>query len=159
MNNNLTCSTTESILPPVEISAAAYNIGQDAVFSCKFTHRLRFTANVFAAGNTTLSEILCRESRHCSSTAIFIDANVARTRANLVNKIIDYFKKFLPENSPKIHIIPGGEQIKNQQRNFRQILEAMEQSHLCRKSFVIAMGGGAVLDAVGFASSITHRGL
>ncbi|MHC4325864.1 MAG: immunoglobulin domain-containing family protein, partial [Planctomycetota bacterium] len=90
MNNNLTCSTTESILPPVELAGAAYNIGHDAVFSCKFTHRLRFTANVFATGNTTLSEILCRESRYCSSTAIFIDANVARTRANLPNKIYDY---------------------------------------------------------------------
>jgi 3-dehydroquinate synthase len=77
----------------------------------------------------------------------------------LSNKINNYFKKYLPENSPKIHVIPGGEQIKNEEQNFKQILDAIEQSHLCRKSFVIAMGGGAVLDAVGFAASITHRGL
>ena len=159
MNNNLTCSTTESILPPIDLAAAAYNIGHDTVFSCKFTHRLRFTGNVFAPGNTTLSEILSRESRHCSNIAIFIDANVARKRANLANIINDYFKKYLPENSPKIHVVPGGEQVKNEERNFKQILDAIEQFHLCRKSFVIAMGGGAVLDAVGFAASITHRGL
>jgi len=159
MNNNLAYSTTESILPPVELDTTAYNIGHDTVFSCNFTHRLRFTANVFAAGNTILLEILSRESRHCSNIAIFIDANVAKTRANLTNKINGYFKKYLPENSPKIHVIPGGEQVKNDQIYFKQILDAIEQSHLCRKSFVIAMGGGAVLDAVGFAASITHRGL
>jgi 3-dehydroquinate synthase len=159
MNNNLSCGTADSILPPVELNPTAHNIGYDTVFSCNFTHRLRFTANVFAVGNTILSEILSRESRHFSNIAIFIDANVARTRTNLTNKINYYFKKSLPENTPKIHVIQGGEQIKNEQKNFKQILNAIEQSHLCRKSFVIAMGGGAVLDAVGFAASITHRGL
>jgi 3-dehydroquinate synthase len=159
MNNNLSCCKAGSILPPVEFNTTAHNIGYDTEFSCNFTHRLRFTANVFAAGNTILSEILSRESRHCSNIAIFIDATVAGTRVNLTNKINDYFKKYLPENSPKIHVIPGGEQIKNEEKNFKQILNAIEQSHLCRKSFVIAMGGGAVLDAVGFAASITHRGL
>jgi len=108
--------------------------------------------------STTLSEILSRESRHCSNIAIFIDTNVARTQVNLFNKINDYFKKYLPENSPRIHVIPGGEQIKNEEQNFKRIPDAIEQSHLCRKSFVITMGG-AVLDAVGFAASITHRGL
>jgi len=159
MNNNLSCSTADSILSLVESGITAHNIGHDAVFSCEFTHRLRFTANVFAVGNTILSEILSRESQHCSNVAIFIDANVARTRANLTNKINDYFKKSLPENSPKIHVIQGGEQIKNEENNFKKILNTIEQSLLCRKSFVIAMGGGAVLDTVGFAASITHRGL
>jgi 3-dehydroquinate synthase len=88
-----------------------------------------------------------------------MDANVARTQVNLANKMDDYFKKYLPENSPKIHIVPGGEQIKNTQQNFKRIMDTIGQSGLCRKSFVIAMGGGAVLDAVGFAASITHRGL
>ena len=159
MNNNLACSTTESIASPVDFYTTAHNIGHDTVFSCEFNHRLRFTANVFATGNTILSEILSEASRYCSNVAIFIDSNVARTRANLTNKINDYFTKYLPENTPKIHVIPGGEQVKNDQMYFKQILNAMEQSHLCRKSFVIAMGGGAVLDAVGFAASITHRGL
>jgi len=159
MNNNLAYSTTESIAPPVELGSTAHNIGHDTLFSCNFTHRLRFTANVFATGNTILSKILSEGSRHYSNIAIFIDANVAQTRANLANKIGEYFKKYLPENSPKIHVIPGGEQVKNEEKYFKQILNAVEQSHLCRKSFVIAMGGGAVLDAVGFAASITHRGL
>ena len=141
------------------LPTATYNVAHDAVFSCEFTHRLRFTGNVFAADNETLSQILCGKSQSCSNIAVFADADFARTRPNLSRQIGDYFEKNLPENSPKIHIVPGGEQIKNEQENFRRILESLEQSRLCRKSFVIAIGGGAVLDAVGFASAITHRGL
>jgi 3-dehydroquinate synthase len=146
-------------LQPIELTPATHNAAHDAVFSCKFTHRLRFTANVFAAGNDTLSEILSEQSGHCSNVAVFVDANVARSRVNPADEIGNYFKRYLPEKSPKVLIIPGGEQIKNTQQNFQRILDALEQSRLCRKSFVIAVGGGAVLDAVGFAASITHRGL
>ncbi|MHC4144144.1 MAG: dehydroquinate synthase/iron-containing alcohol dehydrogenase family protein, partial [Planctomycetota bacterium] len=158
-SSNLKCGISESILEPTGLVSAPCNIAHDTEFCCRFTHRLRFTGDVFAAGNETLSNILSGVSSDCSNAAIFIDANVARTRVNPANKINDYFKKYLPENSPKIHVVPGGERIKNQQQDFKQILDAIEQSHLCRKSFVIAIGGGAVLDAVGFAASITHRGL
>ncbi|MHC4328135.1 MAG: 3-dehydroquinate synthase [Planctomycetota bacterium] len=158
-SSNLKCGISESILEPTGLVSAPCNIAHDTEFCCRFTHRLRFTGDVFATGNETLSNILSGVSSDCSNAAIFIDANVARTRVNPANKINDYFKKYLPENSPKIHVVPGGERIKNQQQDFKQILDAIEQSHLCRKSFVIAIGGGAVLDAVGFAASITHRGL
>ncbi|MHC4168753.1 MAG: 3-dehydroquinate synthase [Planctomycetota bacterium] len=159
MYGNLRCSREEAVLQPIELTSATYNVAHDAVFSCEFTHRLRFTGNVFAAGNDTLSELLSEEGQSYSSIAVFVDDNFSRTRPNLRRQINDYFKKFLPENSPKIHIVPGGEQIKNTQQNFQQILDVLEQSRLCRKSFVIAVGGGAVLDAVGFAAAITHRGL
>ncbi len=155
----LRSTSEEQVLQPIELTHATYNVAHEAVFSCKFTHRLSFTGNVFATGNETLSEILSAESGHSSNIAVFVDANVARSRVNLVEKIGNYFKKYLPEKSPKVHIIPGGEQIKNAESNFKRILDDLEQSRLCRKSFVIAVGGGAVLDAVGFAAAITHRGL
>jgi len=142
-----------------ELTSACHNIVHDAVFSCKFIHRLRFTDKVFAKTNDTLSQILAQNSQDYTNVAIFLDANFAARRPNLSRDIYAYFDKHLPENSPKIHIVPGGEQIKNTQQNFQLILELLEKSRLCRKSFVIAMGGGAVLDAVGFAAAITHRGL
>ena len=159
MYGNLECGLEQANLKPIERASAAYNVAHDAVFSCKFIHRLRFTSNVFAAGNDTLSQILSEDSRSCSNIAVFVDANFAQTRPNLSRWINDYFKKYLREISPKIHVVPGGEQIKNEPRNFQRILDVLEQSQLCRKSFVIAVGGGAVLDAVGFAAAITHRGL
>ena len=159
MYGNLRFNLEEAGLQPIELTPVTHNVAHDAAFSCKFTHRLRFTGNVFAAANDTLWQILSDESQGYSNVAVFADASFARTRPNLAREINDYFTKYLPENSPKIHVVPGGEQIKNLQQNFQRILDALEQSRLCRKSFVIAVGGGAVLDAVGFAAAITHRGL
>ena len=57
MYGNLRYNSEDPHLQPIELTRATYNVAHDAVFSCKFTHRLRFTGNVFAAGNETLSEI------------------------------------------------------------------------------------------------------
>lgn len=55
--------------------------------------------------------------------------------------------------------VPGGEAIKNDYRLIMGIVDACLEHRLCRHSLVLAMGGGAVLDAVGFAASLIHRGL
>jgi len=159
MYGNLRCNLEREGVRPIEPATASDNVAYDAVFSCKFTHRLRFTSNVFDAGNETLCQILSEDNESCSGIAVFLDADFARMRPSLVLKIGDYFRRNLPENSPKINVVPGGEQIKNSREHFQGILDALERSRLCRKSFVIAVGGGAVLDAVGFAAAITHRGL
>jgi len=143
--------------PPIRPGTG--NIVHDTEFSCRFTHRLRFTSAAFAAGNPTVSDILAGHSEHGSNTAVLIDSGVAEKQPKLAADIDAYFKKYLPWNSPKIHIVPGGEQIKNSRSNFDLVMNALAESHLCRKSFVITIGGGAVLDAVGFAAAITHRGL
>ena len=56
-------------------------------------------------------------------------------------------------------IIQGGEQSKNNFTCVERILEAVHSEHLCRKSVVLAIGGGAALDVIGFATSIAHRGI
>jgi len=161
MNHSLKYGARELCRVPAAppIRPATGNIVHDAEFSCRFTHRLRFTAGAFAANNRTLCDILSGQAENCANTAIFIDSGVPAKQARLPDEIKAYFEKYLPENRPKIHVVPGGEQIKNGRNNLDLIMDAIERSHLCRKSFVIAMGGGAVLDAVGFAASIAHRGL
>src|SRR3954451_5056175 len=39
------------------------------------------------------------------------------------------------------------------------MLKVFHAANLDRRSYVVVIGGGAVLDAVGFAASIAHRGL
>jgi 3-dehydroquinate synthase len=56
-------------------------------------------------------------------------------------------------------IIPGGERAKNGWNIVRNIMTDIGSAHLDRHSFVIAVGGGSVLDSVGFAASIVHRGV
>jgi hypothetical protein len=120
MYGDLRCASKEPNLA-TELTSATDNVAHDAVFSSRSTHRLRFTGNVFAAGNDTLSEILSAQSDHCSNVAVFVDANVARSRADVADQIGNYFERHLAERSPKVYIIPGGEQIKNSQPYFKRI--------------------------------------
>jgi 3-dehydroquinate synthase len=39
------------------------------------------------------------------------------------------------------------------------VLEAIERQRICRHSIVVAVGGGAVIDMVGYAAAIAHRGV
>jgi 3-dehydroquinate synthase len=56
-------------------------------------------------------------------------------------------------------IVPGGEQLKNDATAVPRILEAIHDAALCRHSYVAALGGGAVLDVVGYAAATVHRGV
>ena len=58
-----------------------------------------------------------------------------------------------------MQIVPGGEEIKNDIHILEQMLKVFHAHDLDRRSYVVAIGGGAMLDAVGFAAAIAHRGL
>ena len=49
--------------------------------------------------------------------------------------------------------------MKNDFSQLENIWAAIEAAGLCRHSYVIALGGGAVLDLVGFAAATAHRGI
>lgn len=55
--------------------------------------------------------------------------------------------------------VPGGEAIKNDRRAVEELYAAFARIGLDRHSYVVAIGGGAVLDAVGFAAATAHRGI
>ena len=41
----------------------------------------------------------------------------------------------------------------------QRILAALHRANICRHSYCIAIGGGAFLDAAGFAAALFHRGV
>jgi len=56
-------------------------------------------------------------------------------------------------------IVPGGATAKTDWSIVREAMWTIGNLHLDRQSYIIAIGGGAMLDMVGFATSIVHRGL
>jgi 3-dehydroquinate synthase len=58
-----------------------------------------------------------------------------------------------------VQMVPGGEPIKNDIHILERMLKVMHAADLDRRSYVVVIGGGAVLDAVGFAAAIAHRGI
>src|SRR5439155_873800 len=77
----------------------------------------------------------------------------------LVDRIADHAAAHAAamELAGNIVVIPGGEAIKNQHDCVEAVLKDLCVRHIDRQSYAIAIGGGAVLDAVGFAAAIFHR--
>jgi 3-dehydroquinate synthase len=55
--------------------------------------------------------------------------------------------------------VPGGEKIKVELHFVEDMQRKLFEHHIDRHSFVIAIGGGAVLDAVGLVAATAHRGV
>jgi 2-epi-5-epi-valiolone synthase len=85
---------------------------------------------------------------------LIIDKNVSDL---YLGKIESYFN--LNDVKTKILIVNGGEEEKNTDNLFK-ILETIEQFGISRKNEpLIGIGGGVILDLVGFACSIYRRGI
>ncbi len=133
----------------------------DAEFAVRFVHRLRFTQDVFDSCNPTLTDLLERPAGKAARLLCFIDAGLAQAVEGLVDRIENYCRAH-PEAifTPRpVQVIRGGESIKNEPQALQPMLRAMDEARLCRRSYVLAIGGGAVLDSVGFAAAMAHRGV
>ncbi len=131
-------------------------------FHVAFDYPVIFTRDLFSAGNAVLRDALCRldEGRR-HRALVFVDGGLHAARPGLLQDVLNYFRAHAAdiELVKPPHVVPGGEVIKNDYRLTMEIVDTILEYGLCRHSYVIAVGGGAVLDAVGFAASIVHRGL
>lgn len=131
-------------------------------FSVEFDYPVVFTRTLFAVKNLILEQTLCRrgESRR-QRCLVAVDDGVARAWPGLDADIRAYFHArpgTLELATPPI-VVPGGERAKLGWQVVRELMTTIANLHLDRQSFVIAVGGGAMLDMIGFAASIVHRGL
>jgi 3-dehydroquinate synthase len=55
--------------------------------------------------------------------------------------------------------VPGGEPVKNDPAIISDLLQRLAAARLDKQGVLLVIGGGAVLDAAGYAGSITHRGV
>ncbi len=121
-----------------------------------------FTHGLFDPANPVLVTTLDRRSEHRRHRAmVFIDRQVAETLPALTTQVRQYFAAH-PAQLELVaapSLVPGGEAIKNDFSLVDQFMRQMLDAHLDRQSFVIIVGGGAVMDAVGLAAALVHRGL
>ena len=131
-------------------------------FSVPFDYPVLFTRNVFDPEHNLFEDIITRKHENKQHRLLcFIDSGVARQHPYLITHIQEYCQAHTASLN-LVHtpcIVQGGEGIKNDYRLVMEMVDTILEYQLCRHSFVIAIGGGAVLDAVGFASSLVHRGL
>jgi 3-dehydroquinate synthase len=134
-------------------------IAQD--FTLRFSYPVIFTRGVFEASDPTLRDLLRRAGPERHRVLPVVDAGVLEKTPDLPARLEGYADAHrdviqLVDAPLKVR---GGEVCKNDPREVEEIHERVERHGLCRHSFVLAIGGGSVLDAVGFATTTAHRGL
>jgi len=130
-------------------------------FSVSFAYPVHFTHGVFDPGNPVLASVFGpREYGRSHRILVYLDDGVARATPDLPERITAYFKRHagLDLLAPP-EILAGGEQAKDGWRGVQHVMTQIGNQHLCRHSFVVAVGGGSLLDMVGFAASLVHRGV
>jgi 3-dehydroquinate synthase len=130
-------------------------------FSVSYEYPVVFTRDAFALGNRCLFDALSRREpckRH--RCLICVDEGVLASLPDLASQIENYAAAHAG-SIDLVGLVPvaGGEICKNDPKTTPNLLEILSQRAIDRHSFVIAVGGGAVLDAVGYASTIFHRGV
>ena len=131
-------------------------------FQVQFSYNIIFTENLFAPENTTFLDFLQQygNTDFRKKILFLIDEGVASAHPQIQEQIKQYFaSQNTIELTAEILILAGGEQVKNNPQYLSKTLQAIDNHGIDRHSFVAAIGGGAFLDMVGYASAIAHRGV
>jgi 3-dehydroquinate synthase len=131
-------------------------------FTVGFEYPVVFCRAAFRLEEQTLAwAIAHREPERRHPVYAVIDAGLSDAQPELKARIVAY----AAEHSASLelvaapHELPGGEAAKNDPELVRKLWQAFARARLDRHAVVLAIGGGAVLDAVGFAAATTHRGV
>ena len=131
-------------------------------FSAAFDYPVHFTRDIFHADNPLLASVLDRlgEGRR-HRAAVYVDSGLVDATPGLLERIKEYFhaRPAEMELAGAIQTVPGGPRAKIGYDVVRDVMWTIGNLHLDRQSFIVAVGGASVLDMLGFATSIVHRGL
>lgn len=127
----------------------------------EFRYQVHFTRSVFEPGNTVLRDLVLSAGEGRRKILVVIEEAVNRAFPALIEDMKEYADAHSDalELTGHPHLIPGGEWIKQTKTYVDGIREAIHKNQICRHSFVMAIGGGALLDAVGYAAATAHRGV
>lgn len=126
-----------------------------------YRHQVHFTEGVFQPSNSLLRDIMIEgATRQRHKVIVVVDELLSQSQPFLLRSIENYFA-----SHPGLHlvcapiIIEGGERTKNSYFHVSEIHSQIDRFHVDRHSYVIAVGGGALLDMVGLAAATAHRGV
>ncbi|MGE5611873.1 MAG: 3-dehydroquinate synthase [Bacillota bacterium] len=127
-----------------------------------FEYRVIFSDDVLHAKNRVLVDLMASNVADGKARAVvFLDQGLHQANPEVLNGTCEYFRthqaRIALAADPQI--VTGGESAKRDSRVFDHCVKTLYDAGLDRHSYVVAVGGGAVLDAVGFAASVVHRGV
>jgi 3-dehydroquinate synthase len=121
--------------------------------------RVFFTEDVFAPSNPVLKDAMADGAP--KKVLVVLEDALSQSQPKLERQIENYFSAHavqLQLARPPLYVA-GGEQSKNSLTIVSDILSQIDRHHIDRHSYLVAVGGGALLDVAGFAAATAHRGV
>jgi 3-dehydroquinate synthase len=131
-------------------------------FTTAFEYPVVFTTGVFLPENPALADVLGRlEPARQHRVFVVVDEGVAAAWPGLFAEIAAYARAYAARMrlAAEPVRVAGGEAAKNDPAAVGRLQASFHAAGLDRHSYVLIVGGGAVLDMVGYAAATTHRGL
>jgi 3-dehydroquinate synthase len=130
-------------------------------FQVSFQYSISFTQDIFNRNNHLLAKVMSPKATATPAKAVVIlDQGMYACHPQLIEKVNTYFAHHTEvalQGEPLV--LQGGEAVKNSWKPVEAVLELVNTQKIDRHSYIIAVGGGAFLDAVGLAATLAHRGV
>lgn len=149
---------TDDPLTSTDVYAATYS--QQLTIPAQYP--VHFTNDAFNPLNLCLLQAISRAEPHRRHRVfVVVDSGVLNAWPDITKNLTAYIRHHARwiELTALPYIIPGGERSKNDRSLPAKLQKRLYQLHMDRQSIVLIVGGGAVLDMVGYAAATTHRGL
>jgi 3-dehydroquinate synthase len=129
-----------------------------ATFSVPYDYEVRFTSDALNARNPVLRDALGAPRARVLPV---LDAGLVEHHPGLAEAFVAYAAAHADgiDLAAQPIVLPGGEEVKEDPRHVQTVLDAINEHGIDRHAYVVGIGGGAFLDAVGFAATIAHRGV
>lgn len=133
----------------------------DQRFTVSYEFPVCFTRSAFAVDNLALRNILARAGNKPHKILPVIDEQVLRGHPQLLDQLMHYADMhgdFMELVMPPL-MVRSGEICKTDPVEVDQFYRITQERNIDRHSFALVIGGGSVLDAIGYAAATAHRGI
>lgn len=130
-------------------------------FSVHYEYQLLFTQGIFHSDNPLFSDTIAKyRPKEAVKLFFVIDKGLVDAHPHILKQIKTYCAAYPNQlKHTQSIVLEGGEQSKNSTEAIEAVLKGVNDNAICRHSFVIAIGGGALIDMAGYAAAIAHRGV
>lgn len=133
----------------------------DQTFTMTHAFPVCFDRDTLAPENSLLTDVLQRAGEGPHRVLPVIDQNVLESHPDLVERLQFYAEihnEVLELIEPPL-IVRGGEISKSDPVEVDEFYQRTQTQNIDRHSFALVIGGGAVIDAIGYAAATAHRGI